>query len=440
MQMNVYQHPIENRTFFSPNREPSLNLSVPIAHIVGLNNFSIPRPMLVTAPNGQAPSGVTGSGPDGSYLASDMRAAYYGGTTLDGNGQAVGLLELDGYYLSDVNSTFSSVGQSYSVPINNVLLDGQTGAPTVFSDSEDVLDIVQAIGMAPGLSQVRVYIGGNDTDILNAMASENVAKQLSCSWSWIPDDPTTDDPIFQEMAAQGQSFFVASGDFGAFDSAISPFFYPQEDAYITAVGATHLMTDGAAGAWVSESAWNDDSAGSGGGISPDGIAIPSWQAGVATSSNGGSSTVRNVPDVAMEGDFDNYICSMSSCFSGFAGTSFAAPRWAGFMALINQQAVEAGTAPSGGLGFINPSLYSIGEGSSYTNDLHDVTQGNNDTVSQPTWFNAVAGYDLVTGWGSANGQNLMMIWPGRKYPAFGYWLPQASSRSHRAVPAQRPLT
>lgn len=425
VQMNVYQHPIENRTFFSPDREPTLNLSVPIAHIVGLNNFSIPRPMLVTAPNGQAPSDVTGSGPGGSYLASDMRAAYYGGTTLDGNGQAVGLLEFDGYYLSDVNSTFSSASQTYSVPINNVLLDGQTGAPTVFNDGEDVLDIVQAIGMAPGLSQVRVYIGGNDADILNSMASENIAKQLSCSWSWIPDDPTTDDPIFQEMAAQGQSFFAASGDYGAYDLAFSPYFYPQEDAYITAVGGTHLITDGAAGAWVSESSWNDDFAGSGGGISPDGIAIPSWQAGLATSSNGGSSTVRNVPDVAMEGDFDNYICSMGSCFTNWAGTSFAAPRWAGFMALINQQAVEAGTAPSGGLGFINPSLYSIGEGSSYTNDMHDVVQGNNDTENQPTWFSAVAGYDLVTGWGSANGQNLIDALAGPQVP--GFWILASSS-------------
>ena len=33
VKMNVYQHPTENRTFFSPNREPSLNLNVPIAHI-----------------------------------------------------------------------------------------------------------------------------------------------------------------------------------------------------------------------------------------------------------------------------------------------------------------------------------------------------------------------------------------------------------------------
>jgi subtilase family serine protease len=153
LQMNTYQHPTENRTFFSPDREPTLSLSVPVAHIVGLNNFSLPHAMLQVAPQGAALGNVTGSGPGGSYLGSDMRAAYYGGTTLTGTGQVVGLLEFDGYNLSDVDASFTNAGQTYSVPVNNVLLDGATGAP-VGDDSEQVLDIVQAIGMAPGLSQV----------------------------------------------------------------------------------------------------------------------------------------------------------------------------------------------------------------------------------------------------------------------------------------------
>jgi hypothetical protein len=109
-----------------------------------------------------------------------MRAAYYGGTTLTGNGQAVEILEFGGYNLSDVNATFSNAGQSYNVAINNVPLDGSTGAPDG-DDAEQVLDIVQAIGMAPGLSQVRVYIGNaatgvDDASIFNAMATENVAE------------------------------------------------------------------------------------------------------------------------------------------------------------------------------------------------------------------------------------------------------------------------
>ena len=428
VRMNTYQHPTENRTFFSPDREPSVNLSVPIAHIAGLDSFSPPHPAVippVAGPQAQI-ANVTGSGPGGSYLGSDMRTAYYGGTALDGNGQSVGLLEFDGYNISDVNSTFTNAGQTYNVAINNVLLDGATGLPiTSGGTAEVVLDIVQAIGMAPGLSQVRVYMGAgtDDANLLNSMASENIAKQISSSWSWQPADPSTDDVFFKEFAAQGQSFFTASGDEGAYDAAISPFFYPQEDAYVTAVGGTHLTTNGAGGAWDSESAWNSapfDPYGSGGGISPDSIAIPSWQNGVANTSNAGSTTLRNIPDVAMEGDFDNYSCSGGVCSGGWAGTSFAAPRWAGFMALVNEQAVEAGNAPLGGIGFLNPSLYTLAEGTPYATDFHDITDGNNDTENQPTFWNAVAGYDLVTGWGSPNGQHLIDDLAGPQVP--GFWL------------------
>ncbi len=431
VRMNNYRNPTEDRTFYSPDREPSLALSVPVAHIAGLNNFSIPRPMVMKASEAQGivNAAVAGSGPGGSYLASDMRAAYYtstllsGGAALTGSGQAVGLVEFDGYQISDVTSSFAGTatssangsnymlsytptagGTTYGIPVNNVLLDGATGASVSGNDAEEVLDIVQAIGMAPGLSQVRVYIGNSDVDVLNAMAAENIAKQLSISWEWSPDDPSTDDFIFQEMAAQGQSIFAASGDDGAYASrgfeVAEANFYPSEDAWLSSVGGTDLVTNGAGGSWNSETAWDQ----SGGGISPDGIPIPSWQAGVANDSNGGSTTVRNVPDVAAEADFDNYDCNMGAYLETYAGTSFAAPRWAGFMALVNQQAVDAGNST---VGFVNPAIYTIGEGSSYSSDFHDITSGNNDCCNQGVSFNSVVGYDLVTGWGSPTGQDLI---------------------------------
>lgn len=143
--MLVFQHPTESRTFYSPDREPSLELSLPVSHIAGLNDYSIPRPKLKRAAAGQAMQSNVGSGPGGEYLGSDMRAAYYGGTALTGSGQAVGLLEFDGYNMSDVTGTFA--GQSYTVPINNVLIDGAS-AGSDGNDGEQVLDIVQAIAMA----------------------------------------------------------------------------------------------------------------------------------------------------------------------------------------------------------------------------------------------------------------------------------------------------
>ncbi|HXZ81552.1 MAG TPA: protease pro-enzyme activation domain-containing protein [Terriglobales bacterium] len=413
--MTNYQHPTENRMFYSPDREPSVDLSVPVAHIAGLNNFSKPRPKSRRSLGGQAIQGNAGSGPGGAYLGGDMRAAYYGGTTLTGTGQAVGLVEFDGYDPNDVTASFA--GQPYTVPINNVLIDGASGASDG-NDAEQVLDIMQAIAMAPGMSQVRVYIapgttfiGVGDVDIFNKMATENIAKQLSCSWGWTPADPSVNDPIFQEFAAQGQNLFVASGDSGAYTGSNNrDYSYPAEDPYVVAVGGTDLITNGSGGPWESETAWAD----SGGGPSDDGYAIPSWQIGVANSSNKASTSKRNIPDVAAEANFDNYVCSQGSCAGDWGGTSFAAPRWAGFLALINQQAVATGHSI---LGFINPAIYAAGQSANYTSDFHDITSGNNNNGRGKS-YNAVVGYDLVTGWGSPNGQNLINTLAGSASPSF----------------------
>lgn len=419
--MQVYQHPTENRTFYSPDRAPSLALGVPVAHIAGLNDFSIPSPMVVKpgARRSLAVSSAQGAGPSGSYLPSDMRAAYYGGS-LTGAGQTVALVQFDGYNIQDVVSAFNGAASATTsvantsyrltygpntsgpIAINNVLLDEATGAAGQFmspaDDSEQVLDIAQAIGMAPGLSEVRVYIGASDTNILSKIAAENVAKQISISWSWSPDDPSVVDTFFQEFAAQGQSVFVASGDYGAY-SPSQPYYYPAEDPWVTAVGGTSLVTNGAGGAWVSEASW----LGSGGGVSPDGLTIPGYQAGVATSSNRGSATLRNVPDVAMEANGDNYDCNMSHCSAGWGGTSFAAPRWAGFMALVNEQAATYGWSSTG---FLNIPLYALAQSPQYGSVLHDIIMGTNGYEAGYS-FNAMTGYDLVTGWGSPNGTGII---------------------------------
>ena len=415
--MMVYQHPTENRTFYSPDREPSLDLSVTVAHIAGLNDYSIPHPKLKKLPSGQPIHGnATGSGPQGSYRPSDMRAAYYGSGSLTGTGQSVGMLEFDGYEIADV--TGDEGGVTYSVPITNVLVDGGSGASDG-DDGEQALDIAQAIGMAPGLTSVRVYIapgtssiGVGDVDIFNQMAVDNISKSLSCSWGWNPDDTSNDDPIFKEFAAQGQNLFVASGDAGAYTgSNATDESYPAEDVFVIAVGGTDLTTNGAGGPWEAETAWADSS----GGPADNGFAIPSWQVGVANSSNGASSTIRDLPDVAAEANFDNILCDDGSCtYNETGGTSYAAPRWAGYLALANQQNVtNHGTT----LGFLNPLIYPIGFGSSYDSNFHDITSGNNNNGKGKS-YNAVTGYDMVTGWGSPNGPALINTLTGAATASF----------------------
>jgi kumamolisin len=90
--MGVYQHPTENRTFYAPDREPTLDLPFQLWHISGLDNYSIPRPNLVHRSVKAKSNATTGSGPDQSFLGSDMRTAYYGTGPLTGVGQSLGLV------------------------------------------------------------------------------------------------------------------------------------------------------------------------------------------------------------------------------------------------------------------------------------------------------------------------------------------------------------
>ncbi|MGC1449786.1 MAG: protease pro-enzyme activation domain-containing protein [Candidatus Sulfotelmatobacter sp.] len=395
--MGLYQHPTENRTFYAPDREPTVDLPFQLWHVAGLDNYSIPRPLVRHRNSAHLKSNATtGSGPSASFLGSDMRAAYYGGS-LTGSGQSLGLLEYYGTDLADLNTYYANVHQTNSVPVTLLSTDGTSTsclASQGCDDTEQTLDMTQALGMAPGMSSLVVYVGSSDAAIFNAMATASPLNgQLSSSWTWTPADPSTDNPYFQEFAAQGQNLFQASGDSGAWNSSSS--IYPADDAFLTTVGGTDLQTQSAAGPWASETAWVDG----GGGISPDRYAIPSWQTTAASGCSSCSKTLRNGPDVSANANFTFYVCAdQSGCTANnYGGTSFAAPMWAGYLALVNQQAVANGNPR---IGFINPALYPIGLGSSYTTDFHDITSGSNG-------YSATTGYDLATGWGSPNGSALL---------------------------------
>lgn len=406
--MRTYQHPTENRIFYAPDREPTTDLPFALWHVTGLDNYSIPRPLFVKKSDYAMAHNIpeedvvkhatTGSGPSASFLGSDMRAAYYGGTALNGAGQNIGLLEYVGTDLADLNTYYANVHQTNSVPITLLSTDGTSISCTYNSaggfcdDTEQTLDMTQALGMAPGLSSLVMYIGSNDTPIISAMTTHNpLPTTIGCSWGWTPADPSTLDPYFQKMAAQGQNFFAASGDSSTWSASNEA--WPADDANVVSVGGTDLTTASAGGPWQSETAWVD----SGGGISPDGIPIPSWQqlSGVINSSNGGSTTLRNGPDVSANANFTFYVCAdQSGCTANlYGGTSFAAPMWAGYIALANQQLVANGKST---IGFLNPTIYAQNVTSSYTTDFHDITSGTSGS------FSAVPGYDLVTGWGTPN--------------------------------------
>jgi hypothetical protein len=401
--MGVYQHPTEARTFFAPDREPTVPAGLQVLMVTGMNNYVLPHTHVKRDPERAkiAIAKITGSGPGGTYLPSDMRAAYYGGTALTGTGQTIGIFSYEGYIASDITLFYNQINSTQPVPITNVPVDGFNQKCTNCEDTEQTLDIEQSSGMAPGATLVLFYESFDDTTNLSQMQTDNKAKVLSCSWGWSPEDQTADDPIFKLMAAQGQTFLNATGDDGAYNA--ETWDYPSGDPYVLQVGGTDLLTNGAGGTWKSETGWAD----SGGGIAPLDAPIPAWQSltGVITTVNQGSTSYRNDPDVAAEANFDNFTCQDGGCSGDYGGTSFAAPRWAGFFTLINQQSVADG---NGWIGFPNPQLYSIGLGANYDSNFHDITSGRNrPTEGGGVGFSAGVGYDLVTGWGSPNGTTLI---------------------------------
>ncbi len=395
--LNQYQHPTESRTFFAPDVEPSVDLATPLLGVSGLDNYILPHPCLKPMRPRQAMP-QTGSGPSGAYWGNDFRAAYAPGVTLTGAGQTVGLFELDsGYYQSDITA-YENLAGLPNVPVTAVLLDGYDGGPGIGND-EVSLDIEMAISVAPGLTGVLVYEGSSPDDIFNRMATDNLAKQIGISWTYGIDAES--DQIFMQFAAQGQSCFNASGDSDAYSGPVDP---PTDDPNITIVGGTSLTTD-ASGAWLSETVWNAGlGLGSSGGISTA-IPIPAWQKGISMVANQGSTTYRNLPDVALTAD-NIYVAYGQGQSGAFVGTSCAVQLWAGFTALMNQLALANGEPL---VGFVNPAIYAIGKGqnaSSYTALFHDITIGNNESASSPALFSAAAGYDLCTGWGTPTGSNL----------------------------------
>ena len=408
--MHKYHHPTEARDFYAPDAEPSVDSSVPVLHVAGLDTYYVPHPTSKIQPStshaGAKPA--IGSAPGGAYAGKDFRNAYVPGTTLTGTGQNVALLQFDGFFPSDIQAYENLIGLTTAPKVVVIPIDGGVPSPTPVGDGEVSLDIEMILSMAPGVSNIYVYEAPNPSpweDIVNRMASDNSARQVSSSWAGGEPDPVLEQ-IFQQMALQGQTFYNACGDSDAYTGFIPS---PCDSPHITIVGGTTLTT-GASASYTSETVWNwgielgEDGFGGSGGISPT-YPIPSWQTNINMSTRQGSQIMRDIPDVALTAD-NVWVIYEGGQQAAFGGTSCASPLWAGFTALINQQANSNGLAS---MGFINPALYSLAAGTNYANAFRDITTGNNTWSGSPNQFFAFKGYDLCTGLGSPNGTNLINL-------------------------------
>jgi kumamolisin len=394
--------------YFAPAYEIQADASMPIQGVLGLQNVTKAHGNAVKKASSGPKQGTTSNpngatGPGGGFAPADIAKAYNMPTTAaNGAGQTLAVFELDGYDLSDIIGYESNFGLPALTP-TNVLVDSATGVPGG-GIAEVTLDIELQLAVAPGASKLIVYEGTNSEqgiiDVYTKIANDNSAKEISTSWGSSEDSISTADlqsenTVFEQMAAQGQSIFSAAGDSGAEDDGSTlSIDDPSGQPFMTAVGGTTLTTN-SDGSYGSETTWTDG----GGGVSSV-WSIPSWQpASIISTASLGSTAMRNIPDVSVNADPNTgYAIFLQGGWSTWGGTSAAAPIWAGFSALVNQARVANGMSV---IGLMNPSLSSVGQGSSYGASFHDISDG-----STNGHYPAVTGFDDATGWGTPNGTGL----------------------------------
>ncbi|GAC1379602.1 MAG: hypothetical protein NVS4B7_17660 [Ktedonobacteraceae bacterium] len=416
--VTIADYVVGGRTIYAPTKNPSVPTSLAgmILSVSGLDNFAYYRPHYRLLANSRL---HPASGPGGGYTPSELRTAYNMNSLIsngdNGTGQTVAIFELDGYKATDVNTYLSNYGLG-SAKYSNVLVDGATNTPGSGAIEVELdMEVVSAI--APGATQ-KIYIGPNSTtgvnDTYNRIVTDNSAKVTSTSWGLCEASSGSAelsalDNIFKQGAAQGQAFFAASGDSGAYDCndnnlAVDS---PADDPNVVGVGGTNLQT-GSGGTYSSESVWScptctsrsPNGSGSGGGISSY-FTRPSYQTGT-----GVTSANREVPDVSADADpasgYSIY-CTVSAAgcpgsgWTSVGGTSAAAPLWAGVAADTNQYLAGL-SKPT--LGSASATLYRLFNTSQTYAAYHDITTGNN------LYYSATAGYDPASGIGTPNVWNL----------------------------------
>jgi hypothetical protein len=409
----------EGREFFAPDAGPALSsgLAGRVSGVIGLDNALHLRSHLRQAQRPSLLSKRAGSGPNGGLSPSDIKNAYSLHTGATGTGQVIALYELDGYTPSDIRAYEAEFGLP-AAPIQNILVDGATG--TAGSNANEVtLDIELAQALAPGVGRILVYETPNQNntqqylDGYNRIATDNIAKQVSTSFGEPEADAETallngENSVFQEMAAQGQANIAVTGDNGAYDDGSTlSVDDPGSQPYVTGVGGTTLATNGTGGTYSAETAWglpynvNDPNStdGSAFGLGGGGGFSTIWPAPSYQDILPSAPVMRSVPDVALDSDPETgYAIYYGGQWQVYGGTSAAAPLWAGFTALVNQQRAAAGQPP---IGFLNPPIYQIGASTVYNANFHDVTTGDN------LYYPAGTGYDNATGWGSFIGDALL---------------------------------
>ena len=397
----IYQN--GNQRLFSNETAPSLPATVAevVDDIYGLDNAPRMKPMYQTSPPPTLP-----------YNANHLRTAYnlnpFYAQRFRGAGKTIAIYSLFSTttsdttrYIKDWIKTMPSTPATYSANITYINIDGGPTGGNLEAD----LDLQQVLSTAPDAA-IRVYqapnTGQGGFDAVARIVSDNSADIVTESYG-LAEAKATSSQHTQLVTAgsQGITYFASSGDFGSTQNtgtASAPSYtlavaFPASDPNVVAVGGTNVTLDGAF-AITNEVGWN----GSGGGISTK-YTAPTWQAntsngqnvflGIANPNNG-----RLVPDVSSHAT--GCLTYTGGSNSNVFGTSASTPFWAGAMALMENYIDSIdGVSREGN---INNRWYLIAS----SGEFRDITTGNNRQTGTGTSYDCKAGYDLVTGWGSAN--------------------------------------
>jgi subtilase family serine protease len=317
--------------------------------------------------------------------------AIYSATTLPtAAGVTVGIIAVgeQSQTITDLN-TFTDNNHLTRVITQVVATDGTAANADLGEFDLDSQNIVGAGG-----GQVGKIIFYTDPDFsfvglidnFNTAVTANVAKVINVSIGGCENDAQSDgsaaasDQIFQAAVAQGQTFSISTGDFGANEcqgEAQAGASWPASSPYVVAVAGTTL--DASTTTWNSEVVWNTCGGGqcATGGSPSSFEPKPSWQNALV------SGTKRGVADVAFDGSNESgALIIVGGQLQEWYGTSLSSPIFVGFWSRV---IAAKGTA----VGFAAPLLYQLPAA-----DFRDVTVGNNNG------YQAKAGYDFASGRGS----------------------------------------
>lgn len=410
-------------SFYAINTDPSLPTAYAnlVTGIIGLDNYSTPRPVESPCSGPYCPQGI--------QVGYSLTNLYSTGD--NGLGQTVAIIDEPGD--PSIQAAISSFSTQYSLPSIAINLVTPFGTPLTYDPSwatESALDVEAVHSIAPGAGITLLYNQHPTDDLMplvNYVVTHHLAKIISNSWTYscvsMPAGVCSDTQLPPSLVfsvdgqlatdvAQGVTILFASGDEGAKpDGSNFGTEFPASDPNVLAVGATNLVLNGCNTMTCTGYGSETGASISGGGYSGY-FAEPSWQTSTigSTASKCTSghlhSDCRAAPDISMLGFFPGIwvystisaVCHTSNtpAWYGCSGTSLATPLWAGFLAIVLQLRIGVG------LGNMDPLLYQTANNPGlYSVDFHDITSGNNG-------YNAGAGWDPVTGWGTPVASNLAL--------------------------------